>query len=265
MIANDMILGPATLTKEITVFCIEAGRSTKRGNEPLETFSASDRVAPLPHLRAMVSHELTAKLLVPRVGGLTAPDPQQLQMLQQLGVPQNTFLTVDPAQQSIWHDVSELQSSLTHELLDSVTKNESPTSLQLSLERASESKSARRLEAGIMEDEIPPHAVGYLYAIGGVIYGGDAYGSHALFVKMWPKLSKSIAAHFLSIDSATGTAEAMDFSRYLDQAKSGPDAVDSDAHDRAAVHVWESQRSYLFETRDKNAPSSWVHRAYVTK
>lgn len=271
MIASDLILDPGDTTQDLTVFCIEQGRSTKRGEEPIETFSASDRSAPLPHLRAIAKHELTARLLVPHLGGLTAPDPEQLQMLEQLSalpVTSSPFVqSNDPAQLSVWRDVAQLQSGLTAALNDSVTRTQSPTSLQLALERAATSKRARSMEDDLFEDELNDEATGYVYAVGATIYGGDAYSSHQLFSRMWTKLGKALVAHSLSLPVTSGTCEADQFSDYIVQAKRGNEASER-SNARTDVHVWETSRSYLFETRDTKLDSEngpWMHRQYVTK
>jgi hypothetical protein len=74
MIASDRILPAHDTARDLEVYCIEHGRSTKRGAEPIETFSASHWMAPLAHTRLVARHDLTEKPLTPHVGGLTAPD-----------------------------------------------------------------------------------------------------------------------------------------------------------------------------------------------
>jgi hypothetical protein len=296
MIANDMILGAGDTTRDLEVFCIEEGRSTKRGAEPIETFSASEERAPVPHLRVMAKHEMTAKLLVPHLGGLTAPDPQQLQMLEQIASLPQTIQIPDPAQLSIWRDVRELQSSLTKKLKDSVTKNASPTSLQLALERAEASDNVSGVRSRIMDIDLTDSCVGYLYAVGDRIEGGDIYGGHGLFARMWPKLARalaiqSVAMPSVSIPTAGSTVSAkaapamIDFEDYLSHRGAGAEITiptnkgDADPENlnpedtsmaakhrsRSEVHVSESSQSYLFETYDTKYPTAWVHREYVTK
>src|SRR5438132_10978348 len=134
MIASDMVLPANDTSRELNVYCVEHGRSTKRGTEPIETFSASNEMAPLHHMRVVAKHELTGMTLSSHLGGLTAPDPEQLQLLQSFGQNRQFNMVDDAAQESVWHDVAVAQSSLTSALKDSVTRNQSPTSLELELE-----------------------------------------------------------------------------------------------------------------------------------
>jgi hypothetical protein len=75
MVANDMIVPARSESRDLHVFCIEQGRSTKRGDEPIETFSGSFEAAPMSHIRVVAKHDLTGMLLSPNLGWQTAPDP----------------------------------------------------------------------------------------------------------------------------------------------------------------------------------------------
>ena len=107
MVENDMIVPAHDTSTDMNVYCIEHGRSTKRGSEPLETFSASHWMAPLSHTRLVTQHALTEQLLTPHVGGLTAPDTNELNLLKSLESLPQPFGAVDAAQESVWNDVSE--------------------------------------------------------------------------------------------------------------------------------------------------------------
>ncbi|HEY3876300.1 MAG TPA: DUF6569 family protein, partial [Candidatus Kapabacteria bacterium] len=194
MVEHDMIVGAHDTSLSLNVYCIEHDRSFKRGSEPIETFSSSDWRNPIAHSRLVVLHSLTEKLLSPQLGGLTAPDTNELNLLNALGTtPQQFQQYPDAAQESIWNDVHSVQSGLTHTLKDSVTKNASPSSLELALENEdvtdrehSMLKKLRRL----IEDD--PNVVGFVYAVNGTVTSADEYSSRSLFAAMWPKLVKGI-------------------------------------------------------------------------
>jgi hypothetical protein len=123
------------------------------------------------------------------------------------------------------------------------------------------------MESDLFDDEPPADATGYLYAIGSTIYGGDAYDSHELFMQMWPKLGSAVVAHLLSQPTSNGKCEADQFTDYLAQAKRGKEASER-SNARTDVHVWETSRTYLFETRDLQVSGEadrWMHRQYITK
>ena len=98
MVENDMIVPAHDTSLDLNVYCIEHGRSTKRGAEPVETFSASHWMAPLSHTRLVTQHALTEQLLTPHVGGLTAPDTNELNLLKSLESLPQPFGAVDAAQ-----------------------------------------------------------------------------------------------------------------------------------------------------------------------
>ncbi|HEX5316521.1 MAG TPA: DUF6569 family protein [Candidatus Kapabacteria bacterium] len=199
MIASDRILPAHDTARDLQVYCIEQGRSTQRNAEPIETFSASHWMAPLAHTRLVARHELTEKLLTPHVGGLTSPDTNELKLFQSLGNLPQPLGTIDAAQESIWNDVTKVQSGLTETLRDSVTRNASPTSLELSLENnslADREHSFENLFGDLATKD--SHSIGFAYAIDGHIVGVEQYVSHDLFAAMWPKLLRSVAAAALS-------------------------------------------------------------------
>src|ERR1700733_1051949 len=207
MVASDMIVSAHDTSHSLNVYCIEHDRSFKRGSESLDTFSTSEWMAPLAHTRIVARHELTGKLLTPNVGGMTAPDPEQLKLLESLGEIPQPLGVADAAQESIWHDVKVVQTNMTSALRDSVTRNQSPSSLELALDAKSVSEREHQFEkrfASLAHDR--SNAVGFIYAIGGKIRGGDIYGSHSLLAAMWPKLVRAISAEaivesFPKIDS----------------------------------------------------------------
>jgi hypothetical protein len=252
MIANDMIVPARTSSRDLHVFCVEQGRSTKRGEEPLETFSTSNEAAPLPHMRVVAKHELTGMLLSPHLGGLTAPDPETQKVFESLGAIPQLNTGDDAAQQSVWKDVSNVQNGLTRMLRDTVTKNSSPTSLELALEHSSfQDKRERYLHklSDIVEDN--SDCIGYAYAIDGEVRSIDQYGSHALFLSMWPKLLKAAATEAIMDGSHSKKLISIDsVEEFLSNAMSGKSAQKT-VNDRTTVVAYKSDTTYTFITHDK--------------
>lgn len=267
MIASDRILPAHDTAHDLDVYCVERGRSTQRGTEPLETFSGSRWMAPLAHTRLVARHNLTEELLTPQVGGLTAPDTEELKLFQSLGDLPQPFGYIDAAQASVWNDVVKMQSGLTSALKDSVTRNASPTSLELTLENSLLAKREHSFEhpfGDLAKDD--SHVVGFVYAIDGKIIGAEQYGSHALFAAMWPKLLRSIAAAAIA---KSGQAQPSTMSipspeavqRFLNA--SGHGAARQNINARTVVEASKTDNATRFATWDeqfKNAPlhTEWI-------
>ena len=195
MIVDDRVLPAHDSASDLNVLCVEQGRSTARGTEPLATFSSSHWMAPAAHTRLVARSSLTEQLLTPQVGGLTAPDSSKLELLNALPDLSAPFGYPDATQESVWNDVAEVQRALTQSLRDSVTRNASPTSLELALEHpalAERVASFERHFGNAARDNA--RAVGLVYAIHGRLIGAEQYATHALFSAMWPKFLRSIAA-----------------------------------------------------------------------
>lgn len=268
MIASDMIVPAHDTSLELRVYCVEKGRSTKRGSEPLETFSASPKLAPLNHLRHVAQNELTGKLLNPHLNGLTAPDPEQAKLFASLqSLPEFSRID-DAAQESIWKDVSQVQSGLTHTIKDSVTHNASPTSLELALESQSLSRELNRFERDLLALSAEnAHTRGAIFAIDGQIIGGDLYGSHALFVELWPKLLHSAGTEYLLNEphnaNSAHAPSTDDILNYLDASDRGKMASQN-VNDRTLTEVTESEACYKFATHDTKYPGT-LHSAFLPR
>jgi len=266
MVQDDQIIAPHTTSYALNVYCIEKGRSTKRGAEPLETFSSSHWMAPLPHMRIVARHDLTSQLLTPHLGGLTAPDSSQLELFESVQTPILPFGTTDPAQESVWGDVSNVQHGLTTVLRDSVTQNASPTSLELALEATSLKDREHAFEKhlkDIAEDD--KNAVGYVYAIGDKIVASDIYGSHALFLSMWPKLLRAAGAEAILTNAVQSTPPDEDAVRsFLERASHGKTAK-KQVNDRTTVEATSSDNLYIFRTWDTQHREAVVHEAILAK
>lgn len=254
MIASDMIVPTHDTSRDLRVYCVEKGRSTKRGTEPIETFSAAPEIAPLNHLRRVAQNELTGKLLDPHIAGLTAPDPEQAKLFASLQALPEFNRVDDAAQESIWKDVSTAQSGLTRALKDSITRNASPTSLELTLEHPSLAAERNRFEHDLMTvASANTQSIGAIFVIDGHIIGGDIYGSHQLFAAMWPKLLRSLITESLLTPPSEIKTKALpstdDILNYLDASHHGKMAQQQ-VNERTMTEVSESETSYRFDTRD---------------
>ncbi len=269
MVASDMVVAGHDTSRDLNVYCVEKGRSFKRGAEPIETFSASHEMAPMHHMRVIAQHELTGMLLTPHLGGRTAPDPDQLKLLEALGtMPQFESIGSDAVQESIWHDVAQTQTALSNNLKDSVTRNPSPTSLQLALESKSLDVPRNSYEKhfGDLASNIE-HSVGAIYALDGKIVGGDMYGSHEMFTSAWHKHLRAWATEAIALAPTNGANPDLTRDNVLDflTASTPGKRAKKQVNDRTLTEATESQFAFIFTTRDSRFPDAVIHRAWVVK
>lgn len=109
--------------------------------------------------------------------------------------------------------------------------------------------------------------IGFAFAINGKINSADFYASHALFVKLWPKLLKSSAVEALA-EMKPGQkfqpATAGAVKACIDDAKTG-EKSEKDVTPRVQVVTKETERNIVFETRDRAMSEALVHENYVNK
>ncbi len=267
MIADDRILAAHDSASDLDVFCIEQGRSTARGAEPLSTFSGSHWIAPLAHTRLVARANLTERLLTPEVGGLTAPDSSQLELLESLQNVPERFGYVDPAQESVWNDVTQMQRELTRSLKDSVTKNASPTSMELALENSSLADRERAFAEHFADAaNRDARAVGFVYAIDGTLTGAEQYATHDLFVAMWPKLLRSIAAAAIAshLSVSNPVVPAIESVRSF-VAAPGIATSSQAINARTLVEAAKTEYGTRFVTWDKTFPNAPLHVEWIAR
>jgi hypothetical protein len=112
-----------------------------------------------------------------------------------------------------------------------------------------------------------PDVIGYAFAINGEVNSADIYGSHELFVKLWPKLLRASSVEAVSkydagkkFDPPSANA-AMAALRDAESGKTTTRQVTS----RVSLVTKETSRNVLFETVDHAQADAWIHRSYLTK
>jgi hypothetical protein len=145
-----------------------------------------------------------------------------------------------------------------------VNAPESRSSLQLSLEnkRVRESVDVYVKALGGAIDKAPD-SIGLVFAINGAVNSADLYPSHALFVKLWPKLLNAAATEAVADKNGhDGAPPALaDIAAFVDRAekgRAGERRIDADT--RLATR--ETEKSYYFETRRGDAV---IHRSYLAR
>ena len=230
MISVDFIVPPRSGRMPIAAFCVESGRWNKRGQEQAEYFSSSENSASTKELK------LAAKRTM--------------------------------SQDAVWQKVSDAQEKLGRNVGASVQAPMSVSSLELSV---SNTRVVASTTTYISElDDIlrnKPDVIGYAFAINGHINSADIYASHALFVKLWPKLLKATATEAVAELNEKGHGEPVaeeavqEFLVNSEQPK--PQA--KDVTRRVRMVTREDDKNIFFETQDRTQKDAWVHRNYIRK
>ena len=241
---TDFLLTSHSGKVPIASFCVERGRWSKRGVEPEMQFSRADWMAP-------------AKVKA------AARDSKN--------------------QSDVWNEVSKAQAGLA----DAVDRMDvAPGALSgsgsrsvrafvapstMSMQLALESNPVVDATAVYVENLAnivngQNDVVGYAYVINGKLNSAEVYASNDLFRRMWPKLLKSSAAEAFTERGKAGSTgpdiEAVQ--QTLDSAESAPESSKV-TKGRLSVTKKESGKMLLFETRNQDQDSRWIHRSYVVK
>lgn len=227
---DDFILPTKSGRVNINAFCVEHGRWTARGNEPVATFNASTDSLATKDLKMAVR--------------------------------------VKEDQRSVWDRVAAAQASISSALRSDVRAADAPTSMAMTMQTPAVQKSIDGY-LGDLKSVVDGKSdvIGYAFAINGKVNSADVYSSDELFSKLWPKLLRASAIEAVSeyqagkkFDPATVAAVRV----ALQDAEAGK-ASARQVTDRISVVTKETPRNILFETRDRAQGDAWVHRSYLTK
>jgi hypothetical protein len=229
-IARDFICGPGSGQMPIDAFCVEHGRWTQRGGESSSLFSSSND--------AIAGKDLK----------LAAKGAR--------------------SQSAVWNEVAANQTKLSANAGHDVTANASGTSFQLTVEdKAVQDRSEEYVKA--LQNAIDTHsnAIGFAFAINGQVNSAEVYGSHELFVQLWPKLLKSSAIEAFAEakkDAKFEPVKPSDILAALNDAASGK-ASQEKITPTVNLVIHETDKDVVYETHDLGAEGSIVHRSYLTK
>jgi len=227
---DDLILPAKSGKVNLSAFCVEHGRWSRRGTEAVNTFGGSrDAIA-----------------------------SKQLKMAVKMR--QN--------QAEVWAQVAEAQKQLSSNLRMDVRPAAAPTSYAMTVDGPVVQRSIDgylQELAGIVNGK--GDVIGYAFAIDGKLNSADVYSSHELFAKLWMKLLRADAVEAVASYQEGKKSEAVGINAVkaaLADAESGKPSVEK-INERTEVIVRETAQNILFETRDRGASDAWIHRNYLTK
>ena len=246
VLALDLILPPKSGRMPIDAFCVENSRWSRRGQEAVAAFSASDKMLATKGLKlaarksqsqsevwanvslaqAKLAKNYVAAKGVPggvaggramgvgggagsgsnSGGGQFAP-PATPEPPAQLPPAERGQNVVRLSQHMLYTPNAGLTVA-EQQGLTAVTSQASPTSLQLTLEN----KNVKESSADYVKQFAPLIAdkrdvIGYVFAINGQLNSADVYSSNALFKKLWPKLLEASAVEAFAEFDQDGKSE----------------------------------------------------------
>lgn len=229
VLEHDALIPPKSGRVSMKSFCVEQGRWSRRGAEAVGRFEASTEML------ATKEQKLAAR--------------------------------ASKDQGAVWGSVAANQAALEGKV-GAVRSQVSPTSLQLTLEDAKVRASIERALAvlsplaGRFGD-----AVGFAYAINGKPNTIDIYASHAVFQKLWPKLSRAAAVEALSLhDPAAmgGPVTAAVFADLVRDAESGGEELER-VSPRVNAKKKETSRSVVIKSEDAARGNATLRKSYIAK
>jgi hypothetical protein len=227
---DDFILPTKSGRVNISAFCVEHGRWTRRGNESVASFdSATETLA-------------TKKLKV--------------------------AVKMKADQREVWDQVAAAQASMSAALRSDVRAGASPTSFAMTMQTPVVQKSIDGYLHDLKNiADGKSDVTGYAFAIDGKVNSADIYASHELFTKLWPKLLRASAVEAVSEFQSGKKFEPATAAAVKAALLDADSAKASAKHltDRTDVLVKETPQNVLFETRDRAQNDAWIHRNYMTK
>jgi hypothetical protein len=230
VVPYDQIVPAGTHQLHLSLFCVEAGRSSPRGMEVSTSFESSSERLPGKnlHLAARYRH----------------------------------------SQAEVWAGVQQTQQALARNLGGSVQAPLSQTSLQLTLEnervqRALQGYVDKLLPLAYRDQDV----IGYAVAINGEIQAADIYASSALFQDLWPRLLKSSAVAALAEQrpDAPASMPATEVVREFLNATEGGENCQQERSNSTLVLRQESARHLLYDTCDPSRQNLVLHRSFLVK
>lgn len=230
VLKDDIIIPTKSGKVDISAFCVEHGRWTKRGGESAQAFGGSANAVAAPAMKRAVR--------------------------------------VEADQGKVWSKVEEQQAALSANLGVSVNAKESASSYQLSVEapKVRQRADAFKKALGAIVNR-HADALGFVMAVNGKVTGSDVYATHALFLKMWPKMLDAAAVEAMA-SAKPGQTFGPPPMADVHAAATGYGARvrrDSDVNARTNGVRAELPQGTIFETKDKTAPAAPVHRSFVVK
>jgi hypothetical protein len=305
VLALDLIVPPKSGRIPIDAFCVEQGRWSRRGNEAVTAFSASDNGLASKDLKiaakarksqgdvwanvGKAQKKLAENMVVARgvPGGVAAGrgggvgggsfriggGPTTGSDSNAGAAPQASFSPPInqarlPINQATLGEVPAIRQPSYATPLASVADRASPSSLQLTLENKLVKDTANdyiKNLSSIINGK--RDVIGFVFAINGQINSADVYSSNALFAKLWPKMLEASAIEAIAELKAEDKFQPVEAGAVKSflRESQAGKAETKRVTARTSVVKCETEKNLFFESRDHGQNRKWVHRNYITK
>ena len=152
--------------------------------------------------------------------------------------------------------------------MEDIQNNDSPTSLHMTLDHSLIHETSEKYIEDLNNSiDQKTDVIGFAFAVNNEINGCDLYSTNDLFLKMWPKLLKSISIEAISELDEDATKElpsklqVKDFINNANQANEISNTISG----ASKTITKESEKYVLFEMQNLNNGNSWIHRNYIVK
>lgn len=255
---HSVLIQPSSGKVKVASFCVEQGRWRKRGGEDVSTFSGSKNRVVSKGLKLATRN--------------------------------------NKSQSEVWKEVSKYQKKMSKNVLNEevsresrrervrsnrvVQRNdlnglraagaeESPTSLQLSVEKKEIQEKTKEYQKAIAA-MLPSmdSVVGYAFAINGEINSADVYANYDLFQQLWPKLLESSIMEAVVEYDSTKTIKAVtaqEVSDWLKSVEEGGSKKTESLSQTSEQNVLENEKDVMYESVYKGDKKKWVHKNYIKK
>src|SRR6266511_2878583 len=286
VLALDLIVPPKSGRIPIDAFCVEQGRWSRRGNEAVAAFSASDNALASKDLKIAAKARKSQGEVWANVGKTQEKLAANLAVAGQARMGASGGRAADGESGIVATTRSGnvaggsgrigrgpgtgINGQTYNDLagLASVTDRVSPSSMQLTLENKLVKDTAndyvKNLSSIINGKR---DVIGFVFAINGQINSADVYSSNALFAKLWPKMLEASAieaiAELKTEEKFQPVGEGA-VKAFLRESQTG-NAETKRVTARTSVVKHETEKNLFFESRDHAQNGKWVHRNYITK
>jgi hypothetical protein len=278
VLALDLIVPARSGRIPIEAFCVEQGRWSRRGNEAVAAFSASNNALASKELKIAAKAKGSQNEVWENVSKAQAKLAENVVVVDSAPATARARRGAGRAEGAGFGQARAVELSSAGERIEartvagltapSVVSAASPSSLQLTLENKLVKDTAndyvRKLSSIVAGKR---DVIGFMFAINGQLNSADVYSSNALFAKLWPKMLEASAVEAVAEFKADGKFEPVKketAQAFLLAAQDGKTETRNVAA-RTSVIKSETEKSLFFETRDGRRNDEWVHRNYLVK
>lgn len=269
-IKYDIVVAPHAQNVDLASFCVEHNRWSQRGNEAVYSFQTSDNSLSSSNLKVAARHNGNQSEVWSEVKSYQTVTNANINTD---AVYKEVIVKDKKKVQHVQNSNVQMERNSTTNGIDAVvvdvTKNESSSSLELTLENADLKKINEEYKLTIVNQlGNRQGAIGMAYFINGKLYSMDVYNNHQLFSDMFDKLLDAAIAEAISVKSTNPELPKGDIQIVKDLLKAdakvyAEESVNSITQARTSENNV-NKDMWIFSTVDLEE-KTWIHRNWIIK